>query len=150
VIDYQAGLVIGFNAVPDSPGSVVNWSADCAGGVVTMTADRTCTPVFVTAGPPPPPPPPPPGLALLTIVVNGNGTVLGPGIVCGAGGATCSTQFPTGATIGLGVLPVDGHQFSGWSGAGCGPLVTMSVNRTCTATFVPAVDLLERPPAEER
>lgn len=140
---------MGFDALPDAGFSLLGWSPDCAGGVVIMTADRVCTPTFGNGGPPPPPPPPPPptpGLSRLTIVVSGNGTILGPAIVCGNGGSACSVEFPTGATIGFDVMPAPGSSFLGWSGPGCGSLIVLNGDMTCTATFSGAAPELSGAP----
>lgn len=68
---------------------------------------------------------------------GGSGTVitLPGGIACGV---DCSAAFPAGSAIVLVPLPDPGSKFIGFSGAGsdCADLaVTMTTNKTCTASF---------------
>ena len=58
-----------------------------------------------------------------------------PGIECGA---ACSSQFDDGASVALTPKPVAGSGFAGWSGdctGGASCALTMSADRTVTATF---------------
>jgi hypothetical protein len=138
VVDFPAGIVIGLDAIPDPGSSFGGWSTDCPAGLVNLTLDRTCAPTFTGGTPPPPPPPPPPGgLVRLTIVFANGGTVFGAGIVCGDEGSSCTVDMPAGVMLGLDVLDSPGFDFAGWSGEGCGPVVTLNVDRTCTPSFVP-------------
>lgn len=73
----------------------------------------------------------------LTVNKNGNGagtvTSTPSGIDCGA---TCSAKYVTGTEVQLTATPAGGSSFAGWSGAcNAGGEVTMSSNKTCTATF---------------
>jgi len=76
------------------------------------------------------------GMRTLTILRAGSG--IGSvkssqsGISCGT---QCIAQYPLGTNVNLTVSPASGSVFSGWSGTGCGPAVTLSADRTCTATF---------------
>ena len=90
-------------------------------------------------------PPPPPQQFSLTVNViktttssgTGNGTVTSSpaGINCGS---TCSALFNSGTSVTLTPAPASGSIFAGWSGAGCSTgVVSMTVARTCTATFNP-------------
>ncbi|MDD5559066.1 choice-of-anchor tandem repeat GloVer-containing protein [Candidatus Methylomirabilis sp.] len=76
------------------------------------------------------------GFALaVTKVGTGSGTVTSSpaGITCGA---TCTTPFASGTTVTLTATPATGSTFAGWSGhCTSGGLVTMTANKTCTATF---------------
>ena len=137
VVDLPAGIVIGLEAVPDAGSTFTGWSSECPGGLVTLTADRSCAPTF-SGGSGPPPPPPSGGLVRLTIDRPSGGTVFGAGIVCGDEGTSCVVDLPAGLALGLEAVPSPGFEFVGWSGAGCGPVVSLDVPRTCTATFAPA------------
>ncbi|MEZ5316054.1 MAG: PQQ-dependent sugar dehydrogenase [Vicinamibacterales bacterium] len=137
-VDMPAGITLGLDAVPDAGSAFSAWSASCPGGVVVLSSDLTCSPTF-TGSTPPPPPPPASALVQLTIVPTTGGSVFGPAISCGDAGASCSVQLPTGATVGLDAVASPGFVFAGWSGAGCGPVVSMTTSRTCTATFNPVV-----------
>ncbi|MDE2180364.1 MAG: hypothetical protein KGJ40_05895, partial [candidate division NC10 bacterium] len=78
----------------------------------------------------------------LTLTVSkagaGTGTVTSSpaGISCGA---TCSAPFTSGTTVTLTATPDAGSTFSGWSGNCSGSssptTVTMTVDKSCTATF---------------
>src|SRR5262249_10610824 len=75
----------------------------------------------------------------LSITKAGSGTVTsGPaGINCGV---SCSSLFPSGATITLTATAASGSSFTaGWSGAGCSGtgtcMVTMNDDKSVTATF---------------
>lgn len=81
---------------------------------------------------------------VLTIIVNGTGTVMG--TPPGAAGVViscppqCVANYGSGAVVTLSENPGTGQTFSGWSGGGCtGALstcnVTMSGDTTVTATF---------------
>lgn len=140
VVDYPVGIVLGLEQAA-APGSTFSgWSAQCPNGIVTLTADRTCAPTFSGGGgPPPPPPPPASGERQLTIIATPGGSVLAPAIACGDAGGSCTVSFQAGIQIGLDIVVSPGFTFLGWSGAGCGPVVTLDVNRTCTAVFGPGV-----------
>src|SRR4029077_8427259 len=74
----------------------------------------------------------------LSIVKNGtgSGTVTSSpgGITCGS---TCSSPFTSVQVVTLTATPAAGSQFASWSGdADCSDgNVTMSADRSCTATF---------------
>jgi YVTN family beta-propeller protein len=76
------------------------------------------------------------GMRSLTVVRGGTGigavTSNPAGINCGT---SCLAQFPFGTNVALTATPAGGSFFAGWSGAGCGTVVTMDDNKTCTATF---------------
>jgi YVTN family beta-propeller protein len=73
-----------------------------------------------------------------TLTVNRAGTGIGTvtsspvGIDCGT---LCQAQFPVGSNVSLTATAAAGSIFSGWSGSGCGNVVTLHVNMTCTAIF---------------
>jgi YVTN family beta-propeller protein len=78
------------------------------------------------------------GMRSLTVVRGGSGigsvTSNPAGINCGT---SCLAQFPfsTSPSVTLTATPASGSFFAGWSGSGCGSVVTMDNSKTCTATF---------------
>jgi hypothetical protein len=69
------------------------------------------------------------------VTPSANGTVYGPGIVCGVGGTRCEVVLPEGARVGLQPVPAAGTFFNGWTG-GCGSaMVTIHGTVICGATF---------------
>jgi subtilase family serine protease len=79
----------------------------------------------------------------LTIVKSGggSGTITSgtAGINCGA---DCVAGFAPNSNVTLTVTPDSGSTFSGFTGTGCSTTVSMSVDRTCTATFTTEPDLV--------
>ncbi len=125
---YTSGTVVTLTATPD-PGSVftgwVGSDADCSDGVVTVNNNTTCAAVFKLAY-----------SMSVSKAGSGTGTVTSSpaGINCGA---DCSEIYPRPTVVLLGTTPDSGSTFAGWSGdADCSDgVVTMTGNRTCTATF---------------
>jgi Tol biopolymer transport system component len=122
---YSSGTTVNLIPTPAAGFRFSNWSGAGCGDVVQMTENRVCTATFVQDQP---------NTRTLTILVSGSGTVTSTpiGINCGL---DCSEAFTLGATIALTATPSAGFAFSGWSGAGCGAVVQMVQDRTCTATF---------------
>jgi parallel beta-helix repeat protein len=75
----------------------------------------------------------------LTVGKTGTGTgrvMSSPGgLDCGISCASDATAFPFGGTVSITAVPAGPSIFSGWSGTGCGDLITMDTDRTCTASF---------------
>lgn len=75
----------------------------------------------------------------LRVFVNGNGTVKGSGLECGAKGTTCGVSYALGTTVTIQAVPEPSSIFAGWSGActGSGPVCTLTAGdpTTVTATF---------------
>jgi hypothetical protein len=72
---------------------------------------------------------------------TGTGTVTGTGINCGS---DCSEPYNLNTTVTLTATPASGSKFTGWSGACSGTgacTVSMSADKTVTATFGPTVAL---------
>ncbi len=57
------------------------------------------------------------------------------GLDCGITCAGDASPFPLNGTVSLSAVPAGASIFSGWSGTGCGDLMTMTADRTCTASF---------------
>lgn len=128
---YTDGTDVTLTPVAD-PGSVfTGWSGDCTGTAacqVTMSTDRDVTATFVP-------------LRTLSVTVVGGGSVASTpaGIACPS---DCTHDFPDGEPVDLAATPDPGFEFAGWSGDCSGPgicQVTMSQNRSVTATFQPVV-----------
>src|SRR4029450_12280173 len=113
------------------------WSGDtdCLDGVVTISANKSCTATFSLN---------PAGGYGLTVNIasglssggSGSGTITSSpsGINCGS---DCSETYSSGTLVSLTAIPASGSTFAGWSGdADClDGLVTMNANKSCTATF---------------
>jgi len=111
----------------------MGWSGGGCSGIgsctVTMTANIVVRATF--------------GDTFLSVLVNGNGTVTGPGIICPT---QCSENYTGGTVVTLTATPATGAFFVGWSGAcsgAVGPCVmTMDGVKSVTANFsVSAVTL---------
>ena len=127
-------------ATPAAGATFSGWGGSCTGTSTTcsvlMNAAKSVTATFTTGG----------GgggsTFLLSVSVSGSGSVTGTGISCGNGGAACSANIPSGASVTLTATPAAGATFSGWGGAcsGTAPTctVTMTSTRAVTATFTAA------------
>jgi uncharacterized repeat protein (TIGR02543 family) len=75
----------------------------------------------------------------LRVFVNGNGSVQGSGIKCGAAGDVCGVSYALGTTITIQAQPAQFSVFAGWTGActGIGDTCTMTAGdpTTVTASF---------------
>lgn len=81
----------------------------------------------------------------LTIAVEGNGTISGSGIECGA---NCVQSYPAGTLILLIPNPQAGAEFVGWQGAGCASTLTLTQDLQCTARFQAVEPIPSEPVAE--
>jgi serine/threonine protein kinase len=112
-------------------GSVfAGWSPALPDGLVTMAADRSYTATFRPA---------PPGTLSLTVRRTGDGsgrvTSSPAGIDCGE---DCRYAFSEGTAVRLIASADPGSVFAGWSPAITGDTVTLTADRTLTATFQPS------------
>ena len=81
--------------------------------------------------------------AVLSLTIQGRGTITTPAGTCSSGGASasCTQSFALGSVISLSAVAGPGAVFSGWSGACSGQQLcslTMSVSQSVTATFAAA------------
>ena len=128
---YTAGVGVTLTETPGTGASFSTWGGACSGSgttcTLTMTADQAVSATF--SG----------GTQTLTLDVNGNGVVTGPGIACGNGSTDCSETYASGAAVTLTETPASGATFSGWGGACSGNAstcsFTMNSNKGVTAAF---------------
>jgi len=139
------GGTITVTATPASGAQFDHWSGDCGGTNATVTVamnhSKNCIAVFRASAPQPPAP------VNLTVAIVGQGSV-NSNVVGTADGIACPTNctelYPADAIVVLTAAPASGFAFSAWSGTGCAATtaavtVTMSVARSCTATFMVTV-----------
>jgi hypothetical protein len=151
VASFPAGATIRLEVEVEPGWSLSAWSSSCQGGLVSLAGSRTCGVTIVSGGTATPAATPAAtasGLVRLTVAVTGQGTVLASGIVCGAGGALCRVDVPTGTRLSLETISRPGFRFAGWSGTGCAGTMLLSSSRSCTASFVPIEG--ENPPPFQR
>lgn len=133
--DFNAGTVVTLTEAPTSPDTFTNWSGDASGTgtttTVTVNAPKSVAATFtapVTAGP-----------WTLTVTKAGAGSgrvVSSPaGIDTNVGSSPWTHDFADGTVVTLTETTSD--TFGGWTGNGSGNprTVTMSGNRSVTATF---------------
>jgi YVTN family beta-propeller protein len=131
VIDVALDTVVGTVTVGSSPQSIAI-SPDGARAYVTNAGSNTVTELG--------------GPLTLTVAKLGTGigtvTSMPPGISCGT---SCQARFPLNTVVSLSPVAASGSIFSFWGGDGdCSDgIVTMSANRSCTATFTATVPLPE-------
>ena len=136
---YASGFQVALTATAAAGYTFGSWTGDCAsGGITTMSQNRSCSATFNATG----------GGGggngpfTLTItnpaLVGGVGGIIsGAGIQCYPGGVGfCTrTSISAGTNVALTAIPNAASVFTGWSGTGCGNLVTMGDNRVCTPLF---------------
>ncbi len=138
---FDDGTGVTLTATADPGSRFAGWSGDCAGtGAcnLTMTANMNVTATFQKTW----------NLSVTnTGIAGGTGTVTSaPGTInCTTPTAgVCTNTFDDGTGVTLTATADPGSRFAGWSGdcAGVGPCnLTMSVDRTVTATFQKTYDL---------
>src|SRR3990172_2816804 len=127
---YDINTQVTLIASPNSGSSFSGWSghADCADGLVTMDASKTCTANFTTN-------------PQFTLTVTKSGTLTGTvtsnpaGITCGS---DCTQSYSPNTQVTLTVTPDSGSIFDEWEGhADCSDgVVIMDASKTCTARFL--------------
>ena len=121
-------------AQPDAGSNFIGWSGACSGSGscdVVADADKQVTARFDRAAPPPQ------GKHLLSVVINGLGSVSSTpaGIDCGA---VCSASFDENTSIALVPAAAPGFRFDGWGGGcrgGGGCTITLVSDLIVYATF---------------
>ena len=125
---YTSGTQVTLTATPTSGSIFTGWSGGATGSTnpltITMDGDKTVTANFQASGPI--------TYTLATSVAAGSGTITrSPDLAA----------YASGAQVTLTATPATGYVFAGWGGNASGstnPLVvTMSANKTITATFAP-------------
>jgi len=126
---FPTGTLVALNPAAAAGSVFTGWSgnADCANGVITIDADKTCTATFEL-------------LENLTVTKAGSGagtvTSTPSGIDCGV---DCTESYAYNTVVTLSAAPAAGSRFTGWSGACAGTgscVVTMDAAKSVTATFV--------------
>lgn len=134
---FNSGAIVTLTATPASGSVFAGWagtgcSASTAAVSVTMSANTNCTATFNLE---------PVATFTLTAIKagTGGGTMSSSptGISCAS---TCAASFNGGSVVTLTAIAASGSVFTGWTGTGCtsttaAVAVTMSTNRSCTATF---------------
>ncbi len=121
---------------PQPGSSFSGWGGACSGVgrvcTVQLGGDAQVTATWVSSS----------ATKGLTVAVGGNGSVSGGGISCPS---TCTASEPLNAGVTLTATPASGYTFTGWSGdctgTGSSCTLTMSTDRSVTATFAPSVTL---------
>lgn len=135
---FPTGTTVTLTASPSGGSTFTGWSGGSCTGTgtctITLSSAQSLTATFQAGAP-----------TQQTLTVTragmGAGTVTSSpsGINCGT---TCSASFTTGSTVTLTASAGTGSNFTGWSGACSGSAstctVTMSADRSVTATFSPS------------
>jgi hypothetical protein len=143
------GTAVLLQATPDSGFVFSSWTGDCASGGASfvMSSTRTCGAEFTSAPASAPASPvvpvenlaPAAAAATLTIAKPAGGTVVGPGIRCGSGGAQCEGGGPVGTLVTIAYEADKGFKFAGFTGdCDQSGRTLLSKPRRCGATFVKA------------
>lgn len=131
---FAHGTVVELTPAPDQDSTFTGWSGACAGTddcAVTMDQAREVTATFTLV---------PGALKTLSVQVEGQGKVTGPGIECGGGATGCSGTFRRGTTVTLVASPAADWRLAGFTvpcnqkGEACE--VNMDQDRAVTASFV--------------
>ena len=125
--EFEYGTVVTLTPSPDANSTFDHWGGACSGtGPCTVTVDsaKNVTATFVKRW-------------TLTVETagDGSGTVIGPGINCGA---TCSNTYEDGTIVTVTAASNIDSSFTGWSGACTGTgvcTVTMDAAKSVVATF---------------
>ena len=127
------GATVELRALADAGFVFAGFTGDCApAGRAVMSTSRTCGATFVKESAPPPVT----SEQTLTVDRPEGGTIEGPGIACGTGGADCSLSLPANAEVRLTARADTGFTFGGFTGdCATGGVTAMSAPRRCGAVF---------------
>ena len=125
---FAQGATVTLNAFAESGYAFDGWSGACTGQgqcQVALAGDRSVSAAFREV---------PSTTHTLSLTTTGAGLVASApaGISCDP---DCQETFPNGTTVTLTPAAASGWRFGGWSGAGCGPVVQMTADLICAATF---------------
>jgi YVTN family beta-propeller protein len=125
VLDASTGVAVAGS--PVSVGTAPIAVAINPQGTTAYVSNVIASPLVVEIG----------GMRTLTVTLSGSGigrvrSTNVAGIDCGT---LCQAQFPLGTSVMLTATPDTNSSFSGWSGAGCGSVVTLNSNLNCSAIF---------------
>lgn len=129
---YDLNTIVTLTPTPATGSNFSGWTgdADCADGVVAMSAARTCTATFTLQT----------FVFTVTRAGDGSGRVTSSpaGIDCGL---DCTEPFAFGTVVTLTPTPDAGSVFAGWTGdADCTDgIITIDSTSTCTATFAASI-----------
>jgi hypothetical protein len=133
--------VVTLTTQEDYDSEFVTWSGDCSNSdetcAVTMDAARSVTATFDLI---------PTYTLLVSLAGDGTGKVTSDptGIDCGDGTSDCEEVYFEGTAVTLTAVPNANSTFDSWGGDCSGTTtscqVTMTVNRSVTATFAAVVD----------
>ncbi|MBA2462918.1 MAG: hypothetical protein H0V45_14335, partial [Actinobacteria bacterium] len=119
---YDVGTSIQLTAAPDAGMSFTGWGGDCSGASTTcnlaMNQDKSVSATFAAI---------PPSNRLLSVTVNGNGRVTGPGIDCPT---DCSQDYAAGTQVTLSAVPAAGTTVL-WGG----DCASAGTGATCSLTM---------------
>jgi hypothetical protein len=142
---YTSGTIVTLTASAAGGSTFAGWSGPATGlapATITVTSDVTVTATFDPDGSPPPPPlpPPPPTQYILSVHVEGSGTVTSsPGNISAMNSVDSSDVFDESTYVNLTASPDPGYDFVGWSGdfssGSANTGVLMDNNYSATATF---------------
>ena len=117
-----SGTQVTLTATAAGDSTFAGWTGTGCSSTATVTGNLTCTATF--------------NLRTFTLTVakrgTGSGTVTATGINCGS---DCSESVVKGTQVTLTATAASDSTFIGWTGTGCSSTVTVTGNKTCTATF---------------
>lgn len=131
--EFYEGTQVTLIPQPAAGAAFTEWSSNCPDGKITVkSAGNSCTATF---------------MPLYTLTVATAGTGLGTvsstptGIECGNGKTSCSKIYGEGVSVTLTPTASAGFAFAGWNPECADGKVTLTSNKTCTASFMPVFTL---------
>lgn len=131
--EFYEGTAVTLVPQPATGAAFTEWSSNCPDGKITIkSAGNSCTATF---------------MPLYTLTVATAGTGLGSvtsaptGIECGNGKTSCAKIYGEGVSVALTPTASAGFAFAGWNPECADGKVTLTSNKTCTASFMPIFTL---------